>query len=163
MKLYELSGNYKELLDIIEAGDEETKASLTDTLDSIEDALEIKVNNTLKVTKNLELEAMALKVEAKRLADRAKAQENRAKSLKEYVKGQLMLAGLEKMKTELFSASVRDNPEKVNIKNERFVPRQFKVKQPDKIDVKAIAAAIKAGEKVRGAELIREGKSITIR
>lgn len=163
MKLYELSNNYIQVLELLEQADEETKGSLQDTLDSIDDAIEIKVENTLKLVKNLEAESKALKEESKRLADRAGAQANKAKNLKEYVKQQLEFAGLDKLKTNLFSASLRENPEKVLVKNEKAIPKVFKVKQPDKIDLNAIKQAIKDGQTVRGAELVREGKSITIR
>lgn len=163
MKLYELTGNYLKVADLLENADEESIGTLQETLDAIEDSIEVKVENTLKLMKNFEAEALAIKAEAQRLSARATAKQNEAGRLKEYVKGQLLFAGLEKMKTSLFSASIRSNPESVVITNLKSLPKKFKVVAEPKPDLNAIKNAIKLGETVRGAKLESSGTSITIR
>lgn len=49
--LYELTENYQHVLDLAEQLDAEV---LKDTLDSIDEAIEVKVENTAKVIKELE-------------------------------------------------------------------------------------------------------------
>ena len=68
MKLYELAENYNELLEILD-NEEATAEELADTLDGINDAIEVKVDNICRVRKYLEGKVEVYKAEAKRLTN----------------------------------------------------------------------------------------------
>jgi septation ring formation regulator EzrA len=68
MNLYALSANYQLIQMMIEDGQE----GLSDTLESLNDAIEDKAVGYAKVMKNLEAQAKAIKDEESRLADRRK-------------------------------------------------------------------------------------------
>ena len=151
MKLYELAENYKELLALLD-NDEATAEELADTLDGINDAIEVKVDNICRVRKYLEGKVEVYKAEAKRLTALAKQAENNADSMKNYLDEQLKRMNIKKMDTELFKLSYRKS-DSVNVIDLDAVPDEYKriTIAPDKT---AIKKAIKDGETVNGAELV---------
>src|SRR5690606_32690570 len=69
MNLYELTGAYLQIQNMIEEGAE----GLEDTLESLNDAIEDKAEGYGKIIRNLEAQANALREEEKRLADRRRS------------------------------------------------------------------------------------------
>ena len=65
--LYELSNDYLKVLSLAEELDDGT---LKDTLDSISDSIDLKVENTAKVVKELESNISIVEKEIKRLQSR---------------------------------------------------------------------------------------------
>lgn len=151
MKLYELAENYNELLALLD-NEEATTEELADTLDGINDAIEVKVDNICRVRKYLEGKVEVYKAEAKRLTELAKQAENNADSMKNYLDEQLKRMNIKKMDTELFKLSYRKS-DSVNVIDLDAVPDEYKriTIAPDKT---AIKKAIKDGETVNGAELV---------
>ena len=95
MKLYELAENYNELLALLD-NEEATAEELADTLDGINDAIEVKVDNICRVRKYLEGKVEVYKAEAKRLTASAKQAENNADSMKNYLDEQLKRMNIKK-------------------------------------------------------------------
>lgn len=157
MNLYELAKNYRTLIEI----DDET---LKDTLESIEEAFEVKAENIIKLIRNTEIEAEGFKQEADRLLGLAAIRKNKSKWLKEYLLSGMDITGKTKINTSIGTISKAKNPPSVNICNEKLVPEQFFKVIPEKkeIDKKSILEAIKAGEEVKGAEL-HQGFRIAVR
>ena len=160
MKLYELTSNYMQVLDLIDEGAE--MMCLQDTLDSLTDAIEDKAENTAKIIKVIEAEAEALKVEEKRLADRRKSLENRSKGLKEYLQSNLELAGLKKLKGKLFSFTIQKNQASLHIVALDKIPIKYWVAPLPVLDNASIKEALKTGLIVDGAEL-KVSESLRIR
>ncbi|TCP32156.1 viral Gp157 protein [Scopulibacillus darangshiensis] len=159
MKLYALTDSYQRLLESTEDVDSDT---YQDTLESIEDAIEDKCENTAKVIKTIEAEAKALKDEEKRLSDRRKALENRARNMKEYLKQNLMAAGMEKIKGPLLTVSIQNNPPTVHVSNEGIIPQEFFIQPNPVLNRKALLNHLNSGSDVEGVE-IRQGQSLRIR
>ena len=151
MKLYELAENYNELLALLD-NEEATAEELADTLDGINDAIEVKVDNICRVRKYLECKVEVYKAEAKRLTALAKQAENNADSMKNYLDEQLKRMNIKKMDTELFKLSYRKS-DSVNVIDLDAVPEQYK-KITIAADKTAIKKAIKEGAEVAGAELV---------
>ncbi len=151
MKLYELAENYNELLALLD-NEEATAEELADTLDGINDAIEVKVDNICRVRKYLEGKVEVYKAEAKRLTALAKQAENNADSMKNYLDEQLKRMNIEKMDTELFKLSYRKS-DSVNVIDLDAVPYEYK-KITIAADKTAIKKAIKEGAEVAGAELV---------
>ena len=148
MNLYELSQNYLAVQDM----DLEPE-TLKDTLDSIEEAIEVKAENIAKWIRNLEADKKAFEEEEKRFKDKKQAADNRIKSLKLYLEDNMRLTGKTKFKAGFFSFAIQNNPPSVEVFDEALIPKQFLIEQPPKIDRAGIKELLKAGEEVPGAEL----------
>jgi hypothetical protein len=161
MKLYELTDNYRRILDILDEGQDE---ALQDTLDSIKDAIEQKAEGIAKIIRTMDAEAEAIKAEEQRLAQRRKAIENRRNGLKEYLETQLASSGIDKVKTATFTVALQNNPPSVNVLDDKAIPTTFKVHIPEQwnVDKKLILQALKDGQEIPGVELF-QGRSLRIR
>lgn len=159
MKLYELSQSYNQLLEMAEELDQET---FLDTLESIQEEMDVKIENTAKLIRSLQGDIEAIKVEEKRLADRRKAMENKIESIKSYLQNEMEVAGIDKVKRPTFTISVVNNPPCVQIEDESVIPSNYLVPVPDKIDKKAILTALKNGEYIEGCTL-SQSRSVRIK
>lgn len=148
MNLYELSQNYL-AVQYMELEPEVLK----DTLDSIEEAIEVKAENIAKWIRNLEADKKAFEEEEKRFKEKKQAADNRIKSLKLYLEDNMRLTGKTKFKAGFFSFAIQNNKPSVEVFDEALIPKQFLIAQPVKIDRAGIAELLKAGEEVPGAEL----------
>lgn len=157
MNLYELSQNYLAVQDM----DLEPEM-LKDTLDSIEEAIEVKAENIAKWIRNLEADKKAFEEEEKRFKEKKQAADNRIKSLKLYLEDNMRLIGKTKFKAGVFNFSIQNNPPSVEVFDEALLPERFLIEQPPKIDRAGIKELLKAGEEVPGAEL-KQTKGLRIR
>ncbi|SDI14384.1 virus Gp157 [Alteribacillus persepolensis] len=153
MKLYELTSSYAQVLDMIEEGAD--REAMQDTLDSIEDAIEEKVDRMGMVLKTLEANQKALKEEEKRLADRRKHYESESRHLKQYLQHQLESIGKKKVKGTIFTAGIQKNPPSVDVINEDILPKEFFIEQEPKLDKKKLLAYLKEGNEIKGAEIMQ--------
>ncbi|QDX92034.1 siphovirus Gp157 family protein [Brevibacillus laterosporus] len=161
MRLYDLAGAYAEVAQIIM--DDETQTELLgDTLQSLEDAIETKADNIAKMVRNISAEADMIKLEEARLTERRKRLETKQEGLKRYLKEQLEFAGLQKVKTPIFTISLRKNPGSVQIVNESDIPQMFWVTPPPILDKKSMSERLKSGEEIPGVTLV-QGTSLQIR
>jgi len=159
MNLYELKENYLKVLELIEAGEE----GLEDTLESINDAIEIKADGYARIIKNLEGSVTALKAEIDRMTDRKKSIENNIERLKENLKNAMIETGKEKIKTDLFNIKVADNPYAVNVIDETLIPEEyFKVEIIRKLDKVTLKDDMKNGQIIKGA-VLTQGKGLRIK
>ena len=139
--LYELKGQYLELLSMMEEGaDEET---IKDTLEGIEGEIEVKADNYARIIRQLESDANGLKTEIERMTDRKRALENHVSYLKNNLQDAMILTGKEKFKTELFSFGIQNNVPSVVIDDPTSIPTEFLIQQEPKVDKKAIKEYLK--------------------
>lgn len=159
MKLFELTQSYQQVLEIAEQLDAET---LKDTLDSINDAVEQKVENTAFVVKQLEANISVIDDEIKRLQAMKGTQTNNIKSLKLYLQESMEKVGLDKVQGKLIKIAIQNNPQSVEVLNENVIPKNYFVEQKPKLDKKALLADLKGGVQVEGVE-IKQSRSLRIR
>jgi len=157
MNLYQLTENYLTVLEMAENGDD-----LTDTLEALTDAIEDKAENTAKVIKQLEANADMLANEIKRLSERKTTAENNAKQLKVYLQEQLEKCGKSKIKGEIFTVAIQNNPQSVEVLDESKIPAAYFIPQAPKLDRKELLAHLKAGEEIAGVA-IKQTQSLRIR
>ena len=152
--LYELTGQFLDNMEL----DEETKL---DTLDSIdwETEYETKVENYIKVMKNLEADVEARKNEIKRLTELNKADEKKKEHLKDTLSASMSLTGHERVDTPLFKVSFRKS-QAVEV-DEAVLPEAYKV-ATWKADKKRLKEDLKNGLEIIGASLV-ERKNLSIR
>lgn len=166
MKLYELAEAYRNLQEMLEDDDTDITA-IHDTLEAVEDEINIKCENIAKLIRTLDAQEKLLKEEEERLARRRRTLENKREWLKKYVIKQLEAAGIDKIKGTLFTISLQENPPSVEIIDEELFMRtcegtKYLIPQPPKIDKKALINDLKAGFEVPGVVLRRE-KGLRIR
>lgn len=144
MKLYELTEEYNQVLQMAEDGDV-SEDVIKDTLESISASIEDKADNYAKIINTLTVQATAIKEEEARLSARRKTLENNAAFLKKNLEQAMILTDNKKFKTTLFSFNIQKNPASLVIDDESSIPAEFKIPQPDKIDNAAIKEALKKG------------------
>lgn len=112
--------------------------------------------------KNLESDEETLEKEIKRLQERKKSIQNAQNSVKNLIKFNLGLLGIDKIKTSIFTLSLRAS-QSVNILNFDLVPEKYKKQKIEvAIDKNMIKDSLKSGETVEGVELV-ENKSVQVR
>lgn len=98
--LYEISDRYTGFLALVDSGEIDDMQAITDTLDSIQQEFDQKVDNIACLFKSLSSEADAIEAEAKRLTGRAKYKRNVCDRLKAYVAANMQMIGQEKFENE---------------------------------------------------------------
>ena len=158
MKLYEIAEDYRRFMAAIEDGDLPEEV-ISDTLEALEGAFEVKADNIACLIKELEAEAEAIKAEAATLTERAKAKARRAERLRGYLGNAMITLDMPSIETTRNCMKFTKS-EAVQIDDERaFVEwaaehddslLTYKDPVPNKT---AIKAAIKGGMEIEGARL----------
>lgn len=163
MTLYELTGQYAQLLDMAESGDIDEQA-FQDTLEAMDftSQIEEKAEGYAKIITMLQGDVNRCKEEEKRIAENRKAIENKIQQMKHRLQEAMEYTGQTQIKTPLFSLSVQNNPLSVFIPDESAVPESYLVPQPAKVDKKKILNDMKAGAVFDWAS-ITQGRSLRIR
>lgn len=159
-KLYELTQNYNNLLDLVD-NPEVPKEVLEESLNQIHEEMDIKLENVAKVIKSIEVDAKGLKEEEKRLADRRKSLEGRITNLKQYAENSMKAVGVKKIKGKIFTLGIQKNAPSVEITEEESIPEEYFAIEK-KLVKKDILAALKEGKEIPGAA-IKQTESLRIR
>ena len=164
MTLYELTGQYLQLLALAEDPDTDPQV-LADTLDGLDGEIEEKADGYAKVIRQLESDSAALKAEIDRLTARKRAIDNSIDRMKERLKNAMIWCEKPKFKTELFSFSVQNNPASVVIDAPDLatIPMEYLIAQDPKIDKAKIKDDLKAGKDLGGIAHLEQTESLRIR
>jgi uncharacterized small protein (DUF1192 family) len=158
-KLYELTGNLKEL----ESSDFDEQ-TLKDTLEAVGGEFNDKAVALLKVIENLNGDTSTIDDEINRLKARKAAIANRQKSMRQYLLFNMQESGINKIECPLFTASLRKGSERVVIDDELIIPDEYaQVEVVTKIDKNAIKRDLKAGKEIPGARIERGETTILIK
>ena len=159
--LYELTGDFLRAYELIDA-EEYDEDFLIETLEQINEDIEIKADGYAKIMKNYAAEAEALKKEEERLYARRKAKENAVSRMKKSLQESMEATGKTKFKTELFSFGIQNNaPSVVLDKEVSELPEEYQ-KITVEANKTAIKEALKKGERFDFAHL-EESASLRIR
>jgi hypothetical protein len=130
-------------------------------IEQLNEERKTKLENITLYCKNLDAEAAAIKAEEDALKKRRERIENKSEGLKKYMISSLMANGDNEFESPRCRAKIRES-ESTNIIDQSLIPEKYiKVKTPEpeyNPDKVAIKKAIKAGEKIPGAELITNRK-----
>jgi hypothetical protein len=162
MRLYELAAGYEELLQMAEEGLDADQLALA--LDAQLDAIEQKGGAICKMLATLSAEAEALKGEELRLQKRRKAMETNVERLREYLRSNMQRCGITRIKSDAFSVTLSDGPQRVVITDPAAIPPEYlRVRTISEPNKPAILDAYKAqGECVSGTAVERS-TCLTIR
>lgn len=159
ISLYKLNGVY---LQILNEGPDMDPDLFRDTMESIQDTIEVKLENYAKLIRHLEGEQKILKDEETRIAARRKSLENTVQRLKENMQLSMELTETPKVKSSLFTIWIQESKSaSVEITNEKQLLKEYKIPEI-KVDKKQLLADLKAGKVVRGAKL-QESSSKSVR
>jgi hypothetical protein len=161
--LFQLAAEHRALSDKLHDLDLDDQTIL-DTLEGESTDLIEKGKNVAAVFRNLESDAKQIKEAEQQLAERRKAYEKRAESLKNYLKTNMEIAGIQKIECPWFVVSIAQNPEAVTVDDESLIPRDYFKEIPVsyQLDKALVKLAIKDGFTVPGARLTR-GTSLRIK
>lgn len=162
-KLYELTQAYNHLESLIDEGMEDT--TLLASLEAIEGALVDKGKDVAAFIRNLESTAEAIKEAEGQMAARRKVLENRIASFKNYLLSNMLASGIEKIECPLFRVTVKNNPPRVVVDDEKLIPAEY-MRQPEPPppmpDKKKMLDDMKQGVVIDGVHM-EQGKSLLIK
>lgn len=155
--LYEMTAQYRALLDTLSDGDFDAQ-TIADTVEAsgIVDEIAQKATGVEMVARTLEMHNPALDAEIERLTALKKRRTAAAKGLREYLRTNMQAMGIQKLESPLFSLKLQNNPPSVDVFQPELVPGDLMVypeAPPAYPDKKEIAKRLKAGEDVQGCRL----------
>lgn len=153
--LYELTNEFKALLESDELDTTEVESRVID--------IKKKLDGYAKVRIELKADAEKFKAEEKRLAERREQIENNILRLESAMTDALEMLEIPKVNTGTFSIRLQDNPPSLVESDGAEPPEQYLIPQPDKINRAGIKEAIKAGQKIDGFTVVSTGKSLRIK
>ena len=160
--LYEITGEYIQLLEMLEEEENLEEQVIKDTLEGIEGELEIKADGYARIIKELMAEAKKYEEEKKRLEARQSTLENRGKLLKKCLYNSMKATGKLNFRTGLFSFGIQKNGgvQPVELVPDAVVPDEYTKKEPDN---EKIREALVEGKKLPFAVLKERGEHLRIR
>jgi riboflavin biosynthesis pyrimidine reductase len=158
-KLYELSSQYNQIFNSIT--EESDLDWLEECLESIEEEFEVKAENIAKLIKSLDGDIKAYKEEVDRLSTRKKFVENHQDRLKAYLESNMKALGKEKIKGNVFTLAMQNNPPRAVVDSEDDIPECYKVTEIH-IVKSDILSDLKQGKEVLGAHM-EQSVSLRIR
>lgn len=161
MTLYEITGDYLRLLEMLEDDENIDEQAFKDTLEGIEGEFEIKADGYARVLKELSAEEKKFKAEIERMTAKMNAISNNRARLKQHLYDSMKATGKTKFKTDLFSFGIQKNggitPMEVN---EDKVPKAYMKMVPDN---KKIRETLESGKRLRFACFLERGEHLSIR
>ena len=162
--LYELTDTMKHLLNLAQSGDvdQETIDNTIESMDLTTD-IERKIEGYAIVMDELKASNERIRNEEKRLAQRRRVQQNNYDRMRETLLDQMKLLELDRVKTDKYTVSVRQNPVKVVVSDESNIPKEFFIEQRPKVYRKKLKEHLeRTGEELDGVELTQD-ESLQIR
>ena len=161
MKLYELTQNYLNLLDLLE--NPEVPADIIQSaIEEVEGNFEDKAENIVKLIKSVEGDIKTYKEEELRLSTRRKTLENKVINLKVYLESSLKAIGKKEIKGKLFTLKIQKNAPSVVIDDLNTIPKEYLKESIVLVDKTKLKDDLKNGLDVPGARL-QSTESLRIR
>lgn len=164
MNLYELTGERLALQSKLEAlnFDEET---IVDTLEGNSTELAKKVEDYVYVIRNRSSFVDAMQSEIDRMTERKNAEVKRIASIEEWLLKNMIACDFKKVECPAFTITVQNNPQKVEVLDEKQIPANYwrtlepkpPVAAPDK---KLILQDLKAGKDVPGCSMAQSARLV---
>lgn len=148
--LYEMTENAKILYELLQA-EEIDEQTIADTLEAM--GVDEKLESYGKIIRQMQADAEMFKAELDRLSAKKKSADNAVERMKKAVKDFMEASGQEKAKAGVFSFYLAST-QAVSITDEKSIPVDYLIPQPDKIDKNGIKKALKDGIEIAGAELV---------
>lgn len=150
--LYDLSAEYSALLDEYESAETDgEREEVVFKLIGMQDAISDKAEAYARIMRNKQAEVDALKSEVERLTEKRKAAENVIDRLKAALLDTMTVTNTDSIQTSIGKWRKQANPWACEVINADCIPEQYHIKQPDKIDKRALLDMFKnTGEIIDG-------------
>ena len=166
-KLYTLTDSYKTIEGILDQEIEYiSQDEIKETLATIKDDIEDKVASIGKLVLELRSDIESVKAEEDRLAKRRSGCTSKMEWLKNYLLVEMISTNTLKVKKDVISVAIQNNPPSAELVDIEQVPAQYVRVIPEKRDPnkKAIIEHFKeTGEVISGVNIITDKKSVSIR
>ena len=166
-KLYKLTENYRAIQGMLDRDFEEiSQEEVLQTLANTKDEIEDKVASIGKLVLELKNDIEAVKKEETRLATRRGGFNSKMEWLKNYLLVEMQATRVLKVKQDVISVSVQDNPPSVEVVDLEQIPEQYIriIPETKEADKKAIIEHFKdTGEIVSGVNIITDKKHVVVR
>ena len=166
-KLYKLTEQYKTIEEMLDREIEYiSQDEIKETLANIKDEIEDKVASIGKLVLELKSDIESVKAEEDRLARRRSGYTSKMEWLKGYLLVEMQSTRVLKVKQDVISVSVQDNPPSVEVVDLEQIPEQYIriIPETKEADKKAITEHFKAtGEIIPGTDLTLTRKHVVIR
>ncbi len=163
MRLYDLSSQYNDIIDLLEQGTD--NESLEAMLGGLEIAFDDKAESIVKLMKSKQADFDALALESKRLSDRAIKVAKEQEWLHDYLQRNMEAMGKKEVKSIMFKIQFQNNPPSLAVLNESAIPGKY-FKQPPTppkaLDKRLLLEDLKNNVVVEGAE-IKQGHRLVIK
>jgi len=163
-KLYDIAEQYKNIQEMVDSDDENMLVAIADTLEGIEAEFQEKAQAVVSTAFNIESGIDAIDAHIKRLQERKKTIQAKSEWLRDYLKRNMELTGINKIECPLFTITLSKAPQQAEITDESLLPDDY-VKVETKVSPKKaeILKALKEGADVPGAILVDGSRRLTIR
>lgn len=148
--LYEMTAQACELYELLQA-EEIDEQTFSDTLEAI--GVNEKIESYCQIIKQFQADADMFGKEIERMKARKQTAENGAERVKAALLMFLQASGQDKVKAGAFSVYTATT-QAAKITDESKLPPEWFIPQPARVDKAGIKAALKAGAKIDGAELV---------
>jgi hypothetical protein len=155
--LFHIAGQYRADLERLADLDLDP-VTAADTLEGMQGELQDKLRAVIAYSLELDVLATGAADAAKRMQERAKALDKRVEWLRTYALDAMQATGLPEVATDEWAAKLAKKPPSVNITDAAALPPAYlrtPEPPPPAPDKAAIAAALKSGALVPGAELVQ--------
>lgn len=156
MTLYELNGEFAEVANrLADCEDEIEAGELLDRLEQLTSDINVKAENYARYIANLKGEVTMIDGEIKRLTAMKKSRTNTIDEMKSLLLGAMQNMGTRKIETSIGKWSIQRNSiPTVEVLDEKAIPKEFLIPQPDKVDTATIRDWFKkTGEIVDGVNV----------
>jgi hypothetical protein len=161
MTLYDLTGEYMELLAMMEDPDVDPEV-LQDTMEAIGGEIEDKAEAYAVIIGELTTKAAQIEMEIRRLEGWVDSLKGNADRMKNRLMTSMTDLGMKKIETEHYRISVSGNGGKQPLRLTGDVPEEYMCMKPE-IDTKKIRAALEDGLALDFAHLGERGTHLTIK
>lgn len=160
--LYEITGDYIRLLEMLEEEENIDPQAFADTLEGVEGEFEIKADNYARIIKELKAESEKYAAEVGRMQARMETLANRSKMLKQHLYESMKATGKVKFKTDLFSFCIQKNGglQPMEIVPDVEIPDEYCRKEPDNTKIRE---ALKNGAELPFAVLKEREEHLSIK
>ena len=124
-KLYKLTDRYITIEGMLDS-DIATKEEIQASLNNIKEQIGDKVESIAKIVLSLNSGVEAIKAEEDRLAKRREAMRNNMEWLKNYLLVEMLSTNTLKVKRDLLTVAVADNPPSVEVVNLDMIPIEYR-------------------------------------
>ena len=155
--LYQLTGDYVDLVARLEEATDEEAGAILDELDLKSGEIVQKAEIYARIIKSKEAEAEAYRAEEKRLAQDRHAAERTVEVLKDRLLETMQTLDVDTIQTGIGKWRIQNNPWSAEITDESKVPEEYLIPQPPKVDRTALIKHFKeTGEIVEGVSFTQK-------